>query len=227
MKRILTAILCACICAMSLAQNATILSAARSELSKRGLTEAEVRERLLENGIDVDTIQPSEYAAYQDRVTAILDQMQAEKDGKAGKGESGTARQAGTQTGTQAGTQAGPQTGGSQTWKLLNAGTSGIPVTTDEEALAEQALADATAATDTMSVEVKPADGSDIYGHALSQVRRLMSSAPRTAPRPLTLTSLARATRSISPFSARPRPTSASASTRTARYTPRAPARFS
>ena len=167
MKRILTAILCACICAMSLAQNATILSAARSELSKRGLTEAEVRERLLENGIDVDTIQPSEYAAYQDRVTAILDQMQAEKDGKAGKGESGTARQAGTQTGTQAGTQAGPQTGGSQTWKLLNAGTSGIPVTTDEEALAEQALADATAATDTMSVEVKPADGSDIYGHAL------------------------------------------------------------
>ncbi|MBR1569372.1 MAG: SLBB domain-containing protein [Bacteroidales bacterium] len=52
---------------------------ARAELEKRGLTETEVRARLLENGIDVDAIPPTEYAQYQGRVMAILNQMQAEK----------------------------------------------------------------------------------------------------------------------------------------------------
>ena len=52
-----------------------MMSMARAELNKRGLTESEVRTRLLENGIDVDNIQPADYPAYQDRVIAILDQM--------------------------------------------------------------------------------------------------------------------------------------------------------
>ena len=80
MKRILVALLIfSATTANVMAQNATMMAMAQAELSKRGLNEAEVRTRLLENGIDVDAIQPSEYANYQTRVIAILDQMQAEK----------------------------------------------------------------------------------------------------------------------------------------------------
>ena len=83
MKKILIALLC-CLTAFSLfAQTVSMLSAARSELEKRGLTEAEVRTRLLENGIDVDAISPTEYPAYQARVISILNQMEAEKAKKA------------------------------------------------------------------------------------------------------------------------------------------------
>lgn len=62
-----------------MAQTAGMMAMARGELQKRGLQEAEVRTRLLENGIDVDNIPLAEYAAYQDRVVGILNQMQAEK----------------------------------------------------------------------------------------------------------------------------------------------------
>lgn len=60
-------------------QSATMISMAQAELQKRGLNETEVRTRLLSEGIDVDNISPADYAGYQDRVLAILDQMQAEK----------------------------------------------------------------------------------------------------------------------------------------------------
>ena len=60
-------------------QSASMISMARNELQKRGLEETEVRARLLENGIDVDNIPPTEYQNYQGRVTAIINQMQAEK----------------------------------------------------------------------------------------------------------------------------------------------------
>lgn len=86
MKRIATVFLCACLTLSALAQNPTILAAARAELGKRGLDETEVRARLLDNGINVDTIQPAEYVAYQERVIAILDQMQAEKAAAAAQG---------------------------------------------------------------------------------------------------------------------------------------------
>lgn len=56
-----------------------IMQMAQGELSKRGLTEAEVRTRLLQKGIDIDNIPPAEYASYQTRVTAVLDELQAEK----------------------------------------------------------------------------------------------------------------------------------------------------
>lgn len=49
------------------------------ELQKRGLTEAEVRTRLLQEGIDLESIPPAQLPQYQARVTAILDKMEAEK----------------------------------------------------------------------------------------------------------------------------------------------------
>ena len=76
MKRILTAFACALLTVTMFAQSANMLSMARAELSKRGLEENEVRARLLEEGIDVDAIPPTEYAAYQDRVLSILNKMQ-------------------------------------------------------------------------------------------------------------------------------------------------------
>lgn len=79
MRRLFLTLLCAFVSLSVLAQSASLLSMARGELARRGLAETEVRARLLQNGIDVDNIPPSEYAAYQDRVIAILEQMQAEK----------------------------------------------------------------------------------------------------------------------------------------------------
>ena len=61
-------------------QSAGMLSMARDELAKRGLEEAEVRTRLLENGIDGDNIPPTEYAAYRNRVLRVINTMQAEKE---------------------------------------------------------------------------------------------------------------------------------------------------
>ena len=52
MKRILVALLIfSAATANVMAQNATMMAMAQAELSKRGLNEAEVRTRLLENGI--------------------------------------------------------------------------------------------------------------------------------------------------------------------------------
>ena len=81
MKKIVMTFLCILLTAVAFAQSAALLSMAREELDKRGLDESAVRARLLENGIDVDAISPSEYPAYQARVMAILDQMQKEKAG--------------------------------------------------------------------------------------------------------------------------------------------------
>ncbi len=79
MKKFLMVSLLALLSVAAFAQSATLLSMARPELEKRGLTESEVRIRLLESGIDVDNVSPAEYASYQGRVIAILDQMQSEK----------------------------------------------------------------------------------------------------------------------------------------------------
>ena len=78
MKRIL-AVLFAVLPMVAFAQSASMMAMAQAELQKRGLNETEVRTRLLEEGIDVDNISPTEYANYQDRVLAILNNMQAEK----------------------------------------------------------------------------------------------------------------------------------------------------
>lgn len=60
-------------------QTASMLSLVQAELDRRGLTEAEVRSRLLQEGIDVDNIPPTEYAAYQSRVTDVINRLQREK----------------------------------------------------------------------------------------------------------------------------------------------------
>lgn len=124
---------------MVFAQSASMMAMAQAELQKRGLNETEVRARLLEEGIDVDNISPTEYANYQDRVMAILNRMQAEK--------------AAADT-----NPAAAATGGAETV------TAAIdaPQSTNGEAAAEQALQTALAENNVSATE-----GNDIYGHSL------------------------------------------------------------
>ena len=120
-------------------QTAGMLSMAHEELAKRGLEEAEVRTRLLENGIDVDNISPTEYAAYRTRVLRVLNTMQAEK--------------AAAEL-----TPAAAATGGAEV--VVTA--EDIPLTTTGEAAAEAALEEALE-----EAHVSPTAGNDIYGHSM------------------------------------------------------------
>lgn len=140
MKRFFLAIFATLVLpAAMMAQSASMMSMAQAELNKRGLNETEVRARLLENGIDVDNIQPTEYASYQDRVIAILDQMQAEK--------------ASSNSGVSAATDASANP--------VQAAAE-APQTTVGEAAAEVALENAKAENN-----VSPTEGNNIYGHSL------------------------------------------------------------
>lgn len=67
-----------------------VMQMVSAELQKRGLTEAEVRTRLLQEGIDLESVPPAQLPQYQARVTAILDKMEAEKKA-AGQSNSTTA----------------------------------------------------------------------------------------------------------------------------------------
>ena len=138
MKKVL-AVLFAMLPLVVFAQSASMMAMAQAELQKRGLNETEVRTRLLEEGIDVDNISPTEYANYQDRVMAILNRMQAEK--------------AAADT-----NPAAAATGGAETV------TAAIdaPQSTNGEAAAEQALQTALAENNVSATE-----GNDIYGHSL------------------------------------------------------------
>ena len=84
MKRFFLSLLMISVSVIAMAQSASMLSMARAELDKRGLTEAEVRARLLQDGINPEAIPPTEYPKYQGRVMAILDELQAQKAGAAG-----------------------------------------------------------------------------------------------------------------------------------------------
>ena len=140
MKRFFLAIFATLVLpAAMMAQSASMMSMAQAELNKRGLNETEVRARLLENGIDVDNIQPTEYASYQDRVIAILDQMQAEKASNS------------TSTSAASDASANPVQAAAE-----------APQTTVGEAAAEVALQSALADNN-----VSPTEGSNIYGHSL------------------------------------------------------------
>jgi len=139
MKKFLTAVMCMLISLSALAQGANMLAMARSELAKRGLEESEVRARLMEEGIDVDNIPPTEYANYQGRVMEILDRMQEEK--------AATTAAAATAAPAAAAPAATPNE---------------FPQTTLGEAAAEQALEVALEQNN-----VSPTSGDDIYGHAL------------------------------------------------------------
>ena len=149
MKKILTAIACILLSLTALAQSANMLSMARAELSKRGLEENEVRARLMEEGIDVDSIPPTEYAAYQSRVMDVINKMQAEKAAT-----------------TAAVTQATPSAAAGT--EIIAAAASEamtpneFPQTTLGEAAAEEALERTLEENN-----VSPTAGSDIYGHSL------------------------------------------------------------
>lgn len=147
MKKLITVFLCALLSLMALAQPpANLLSMARAELNKRGLNETEVRVRLMENGIDVDAIPPSEYANYQDRVLSILNQMQAEK----ASAEAPVAEGVITQEGSYEAPVVAP-----------TVSSADIAQTTMGEAAAEEAL-EATLASNNVS----PTAGNGIYGHS-------------------------------------------------------------
>ena len=120
-------------------QSASMIAMAQSELQKRGLNETEVRTRLMEEGIDVDNISPTEYANYQSRVMAILNQMQKEK---------AAADVA----------PAAPATGGVEVVTTAD----NAPQTTNGEAAAEVALE-----TALKENHVSPTAGNNIYGHSL------------------------------------------------------------
>ena len=146
MKKLATVLLCALLSVVAFAQSANLLSMARAELNKRGLNETEVRARLLENGIDVDSIPPSEYASYQDRVTAILNQMQAEKTSNVPASASA----------------ATPVTVSEQNQETLTVTASEVPQTTAGEAAAEKALVEVI-----QKAEDEPVSTNDVYGHSL------------------------------------------------------------
>ena len=138
MKRIL-ACLAVLIPVVMFGQSAAMLSMAQAELQKRGLNETEVRTRLMEEGIDVDNIPPTEYANYQDRVLAILNKMQAEKNAADV-------------------TPAAAATGGVNVVSTAE----DAPKTTTDEAAAEAALESALEEN-----HVSATAGDDIYGHSL------------------------------------------------------------
>ena len=124
---------------MGFAQSASMIAMAQSELQKRGLNETEVRARLMENGIDVDNIPPTEYANYQSRVMSIINQMTAEKNAADV-------------------TPAAPATGGEE----VVVSAEDAPQTTTGEAAAEQALEEALKEN-----HVSTTAGDNIYGHSL------------------------------------------------------------
>ena len=138
MKKIL-ACLAVLIPVVMFGQSAAMLSMAQAELQKRGLNETEVRTRLMEEGIDVDNIPPTEYANYQDRVMAILNKMQAEKNAADV-------------------TPAAAATGGVNVVSTAE----DAPQTTTGEAAAEAALESALEEN-----HVSATAGDDIYGHSL------------------------------------------------------------
>jgi hypothetical protein len=62
------------------AQNQTLLNLAQAEINKRGLTQMEVQQRLIQEGINIEAISPADYPKYQNQIFSVLNKMQAEKN---------------------------------------------------------------------------------------------------------------------------------------------------
>lgn len=146
MKKFFTVLALSLLSVVAIAQSATMLSMARAELEKRGLTETEVRARLMQEGINVDVIPPSEYANYQGRVMTIINKMQAEKNGQNKMGADSTAVGQGNFDAPVVAPTVTP---------------SDFAQTTGGEAAAEKALEKTLAQNN-----VSPTAGNDIYGHS-------------------------------------------------------------
>ena len=150
MKRFFLSFLMILVSVLAVAQSASMLSMARAELDKRGLSEAEVRTRLMQEGIDPEAIPPSDYPKYQGRVMAILNEMQAEKAAE----NQTTTTVAGETVAT---TDVNPT--------VIEVGPvspDDVPQTTIGEAAAESALEEALE-----EAHVSPTAGNDIYGHSI------------------------------------------------------------
>lgn len=163
MKKIFTTFLCILVTAVAFAQSAAMMSMARAELEKRGLEEGAVRARLLENGIDVDSISPSEYPAYQDRVIRILNQMQAEKTAKGETVTAAAAAEAAIASGSEISPDVPPATTGTAAAGSEPTFTAAdLSQTSMGEAAAEEALKETLEENN-----VSPTAGNGIYGHSL------------------------------------------------------------
>ena len=156
MKKILLALMLFAFLPIAMqAQTPNMMSMAQAELQKRGLSETEVRTRLLQEGIDVDNIPPTEYANYQTRITDILNKMQAEKAAK-------NAAQTETTPAASANTITSEGTAIIATAANEAETPNEFPQTTMGEAAAEEALESALEENN-----VSTTAGDDIYGHAL------------------------------------------------------------
>jgi protein involved in polysaccharide export with SLBB domain len=119
-----------------------IMAQINTELQKRGLTQNEVRTRLLQKGIDLENTPPAELPKYQAKVIAVLDELQAEK-------------QAGMSA-VQESIQYIPPSNAT----VINTVVPVAPTTTSQEAAAE-------ASQRVIQADVKNGGGNKIYGHSL------------------------------------------------------------
>jgi len=151
------------------AQSPALMLMAQDELQKRGLNESEVRARLLEKGINPETIPPAEYPKYESQVKAVIAELEAEKKAaastSAADATSGAAAGQPIQINVDAGNeQAAPA--GTGPAELVTT-ESELPATTPEEAAAEaaQRVVQAEAAQE----QAQEASGRirRIYGHSL------------------------------------------------------------
>lgn len=162
LKRLIMFIMSLVVVVAVSAQSAAMLQMASAELQKRGLSEAEVQTRLLEKGIDVNSISPADYPKYQSQVMSVINELEAEK--KSASAPAATAPVVVVQTsapaqgtpaqGTSASAQAATTTGSN----ILSA--SDIPVNTTAEAEAE-------ASQRVIQAESADSPGRNIYGHSL------------------------------------------------------------
>ncbi|HPT32202.1 MAG TPA: polysaccharide biosynthesis/export family protein, partial [Prolixibacteraceae bacterium] len=133
-----------------------IMTMITSELQKRGLTESEVRVRLMQEGIDPEKIPPAELPQYQTRVLSILDELQNEKKDKSGVSSAGSIGKGLTDN-----------LGKDSTGQVGSRKVRVTPMTTPEEAAAE-------ATQRVILAAVAKEEGSKgIYGHAIFRDRTL------------------------------------------------------
>jgi protein involved in polysaccharide export with SLBB domain len=151
------------------AQSPALMLMAQDELQKRGLNESEVRARLLEKGINPESIPPAEYPKYEAQVKAVLDELQAEKRAAASTSAAATAPGAAAgqpiQINVDAGNEQAAQTVGTPAEVVST--ESELPATTPAEAAAE--AAQRVIQTEAARQQDQEASGRirRIYGHSL------------------------------------------------------------
>ena len=157
LKRLIMFIMSLVVVAAVSAQSAAMLQMASAELQKRGLSEAEVQTRLLEKGIDVNSIAPADYPKYQSQVMSVINELEAEK--KSSTAPASTAPVVVVQSSVPAqGASASIQSTNDAGSDILS--TSDIPVNTVAEAEAE-------ASQRVIQAKSSGSAGRNIYGHSL------------------------------------------------------------